>query len=66
MKNFLVTSFAILLAASTLTACSNRDMSTVGGAAAGGLAGNLLTGGSGVGTVVGAVGGGVLGNQLAK
>jgi osmotically inducible lipoprotein OsmB len=66
MKKFLVTTFAIILASSFLTACTNRDMGTVGGAAAGGLAGNLLTGGSGAGTVIGAIGGGVVGNQLSR
>jgi len=41
-------------------------MGTVGGAALGGVAGNVLTGGSAVGTAVGAVGGGIIGNQVSK
>ncbi|GEM_PF-1800600 len=50
----------------SLNACTNRDMATVGGGVLGGAAGNVLTGGSGVGTAVGAVGGAVVGNQLAR
>lgn len=49
-----------------LTACTNREMGTVGGAAVGGVVGNAVTGGSTAGTVVGAVGGGVVGNQLSR
>ncbi|MDR3492230.1 MAG: hypothetical protein P4M12_09360 [Gammaproteobacteria bacterium] len=50
----------------SVTACTNRDMATVGGGAVGGLVGYGVTGGSGVGTAVGAVGGAVIGNQLAR
>jgi osmotically inducible lipoprotein OsmB len=39
---------------------------TLGGAAAGGYAGNKLTNGSAVGTVGGAVAGGVAGYELSK
>jgi len=47
-------------ALSLLTGC------TLGGAAAGGYAGNRLTHGSTVGTVGGAVAGGVVGYELSK
>jgi osmotically inducible lipoprotein OsmB len=66
MKKIISLSATIILAASLLVACTNRDMATVGGAAVGGVAGNALTGGSALGTVAGAVGGGVIGNQLAR
>lgn len=67
MKKTLISSLSILLAVSclSLTACTNRDMGTVGGAALGGVAGNALTGGSAAGTVVGAVGGGLIGRAVS-
>ena len=63
MKKSILSFFAIVLAFGLLTACTNNQMGTVGGAALGGLAGNAITGGSGVGTVVGAVGGGLIGHS---
>lgn len=69
MKKIISSCVAIILSISSLsalTACTNKDMGTVGGAAVGGVAGNLLTGGSAVGTAVGAVGGGIIGNQATK
>jgi osmotically inducible lipoprotein OsmB len=62
-KLFIATLLAGLF---SISACTNRDYGTVGGAALGGVAGSALTGGSTAGTVVGAVGGGVIGNQLAR
>ena len=50
-----------------LTACagmSAQDKNTAAGAAIGGVAGAVLTGGSSVGTVGGAVVGGVIGNKV--
>ena len=68
--NSIRTSLAIaVLAVATLSGCagmSHRDKSTVGGAAIGGVAGAVLTGGSAAGTVGGAAIGGVIGNQIAK
>jgi osmotically inducible lipoprotein OsmB len=55
------------IAAATLGACSGmstRDKNTAAGAAIGGVAGAVLTGGSTVGTVGGAAVGGVIGNQI--
>lgn len=57
---------SIVIAATILTACTNRQLGTVGGAALGGVAGNALTGGSAAGTVVGAVGGGLIGNAVTR
>lgn len=50
-----------------LSACSNmtaQQKNTSIGAAVGGVAGAILTGGSSIGTVGGAVVGGVIGNQV--
>ena len=57
------------LAAATLLlgACSGmdrRDRNTATGAAVGGVAGAILTGGSGIGTVGGAAVGAVIGNEI--
>ena len=57
--------FAALFLMGSLTACTNRDMATVGGAALGGVAGSAVTGGSVAGAAAGAVGGGLLGRALA-
>jgi osmotically inducible lipoprotein OsmB len=66
MKKIITSILATLLIMGSLTACTNRQMGTVGGAAIGGIAGSALTGGSAAGTVVGAVGGGIIGNQLSR
>ncbi len=62
--------FAALVAlAVSMTACSNmneRDRNTAAGAAIGGVAGSVLSGGSAAGTVGGAAVGGVIGNQIKK
>lgn len=52
-----------------LSACSNmtaQQKNTSIGAAVGGVAGAVLTGGSSIGTVGGAVVGGVIGNQVKR
>ena len=57
---------AVLL---SLSACSNmtaQQKNTSIGAAVGGVAGAVLTGGSSIGTVGGAVVGGVIGNQVKR
>jgi osmotically inducible lipoprotein OsmB len=57
--------FSVLLL--SLTACGNmsrHDQNTAEGAAIGGVAGAILTGGSTVGTVGGAVVGGVIGDKV--
>lgn len=58
----------VTLIAST-AACSNmspRERNTAAGAAIGGVAGSVLTGGSAAGTIGGAAVGGVVGNQIKK
>ena len=60
---------ALTVSTLALGACgsmSNRERDTAVGAAVGGVAGSILTGGSGVGTVGGAVVGGVIGNEVGK
>lgn len=60
---------AALAASLALAGCgsmSHRDKTTIGGAAIGGVAGSVLTGGSTAGTVGGAAVGGVVGNQVGK
>lgn len=63
------TSALLLTMALALGGCagmSQRDKSTAAGAAIGGVAGSVLTGGSAVGTLGGAAAGGVIGNQMEK
>ncbi len=65
MKKSVVLAMAV--AAFTAVGCANmsaRDKNTAVGAAIGGVAGAVLTGGSSVGTVGGAAIGGVIGNQI--
>lgn len=60
---------AAVLALAAMSGCagmSSQDKSTVGGAAIGGAAGAVLTGGSALGTVGGAAVGGVIGNEVGK
>ena len=45
---------------------SREEQGTVGGAVAGGVVGNAVTGGSTIGTVGGAVVGGVVGNEAGE
>jgi osmotically inducible lipoprotein OsmB len=63
-----ISAMALLaLLALSIGACSGmstRDKNTAAGAAIGGVAGAVLTGGSTVGTVGGAAVGGVIGNQV--
>ena len=67
MKTILTFS-AILILSSALTACTwtKQDTGTLAGGVVGAAAGNVLTGGSAIGTGVGAVGGAVVGNQLSR
>jgi osmotically inducible lipoprotein OsmB len=63
----LISTLAMATIALSLGACagmSTRDKNTATGAAIGGVAGAVLTGGSTVGTVGGAAVGGVIGNQV--
>ncbi len=61
--------FIVIVALVAIGGCSNmsrRDEAIVGGAAIGGVAGAVLTGGSAIGTVGGAAVGGVIGNEVGK
>ncbi len=63
----LSTAAAALLIALGMAGCSNmsqRDKNTAAGAAIGGVAGSVLSGGSAAGTVGGAAVGGVIGNRV--
>jgi len=65
----LAISLSLAAAALTLGGCSSmsqQDKNTAVGAAVGGVAGSVLSGGSAVGTVGGAAVGGVIGNQVNK
>jgi osmotically inducible lipoprotein OsmB len=56
---------ALLLGLSGCSGMTTQDKYTVGGAAAGGVAGSLLGGGT-LGTVGGAAVGGVIGHEVGK
>lgn len=67
MNTRLITSLGTIMLVLSLAACSGmsaRDQNTAAGAAIGGVAGSVLTGGSAVGTIGGAAVGGVIGNQV--
>jgi osmotically inducible lipoprotein OsmB len=57
---------AAIVGLSGCAGMSTRDKNTAGGAAIGGVAGAVLTGGSAIGTVGGAAVGGVIGNEIGK
>jgi len=65
MKKLTLSFITIMLAATLLCACTNKEMGTTGGAVLGGAIGYGVTGGSGVGAAVGAVGGGLVGNAVS-
>lgn len=63
----LISLMLIAAVAAYLTGCSGmsmRDKNTAAGAAVGGVAGAVITGGSAAGTIGGAAVGGVIGNQI--
>jgi hypothetical protein len=66
MKKLIITSCTLILAASMLTSCERSDVGLVAGGVGGAAVGNVLTGGSGLGTAVGAVGGAWAGHALAQ
>ncbi|MBX3708633.1 MAG: hypothetical protein KIT56_06685 [Gammaproteobacteria bacterium] len=66
MKKLMLSSITVILAMGLLTACTNRQMGTAGGAALGGVVGYGVTGGSAAGAAVGAVGGGLVGHAVTR
>lgn len=64
MKKSILMTIALLLTIGSLSACTNKQMGTAGGAALGGVAGYAV--GGGVGAAVGAVGGGLIGNAVTN
>ncbi len=65
----IVSASLVALAFVSLAGCSGmstRDKDTAIGAAVGGVAGSVLTGGGAAGTIGGAAVGGVIGNQVGK
>ena len=68
MKKLMIL-FGVILVTAALSGCngmSKGEKGMLAGGAVGGVAGNVLTGGSGVGTAVGAVGGALVGREMAK
>jgi len=64
-----ITTALLAVSVLSMTACagmSSQSRDTAVGAAVGGVAGSILTGGSPVGTVGGAGVGGVIGNEVGK
>ena len=57
---------AVLLGLGGCGGMSTRDRDTVGGAAIGGVAGAVLTGGSPLGVVGGAAVGGIIGHEVGE
>lgn len=69
MKKQALKLMALVAIVGSMAACSSmneRDRNTAAGAAIGGVAGSVLSGGSAAGTVGGAAVGGVIGNQIKK
>ena len=67
MKN--IQRLAVAVAVLGMAGCSGmstQDQYTAGGAAAGGVAGAVLTGGSAVGTIGGAAVGGLIGHEIGN
>jgi len=57
---------ALALALGACADMTHQEKSTVAGAAIGGVAGNVVTGGSTAGTLGGAAVGGVVGHEVSK
>jgi osmotically inducible lipoprotein OsmB len=69
MKAIHIFSVSAIVATLTLGGCSGmtpQQNDTAVGAAVGGVAGNILTGGSAAGTIGGAAVGGIVGHETSK
>lgn len=62
----IVVTSALLASLAGCSTMSARERDTALGAAAGGLIGNIMTGGSAIGTVGGAAAGGIIGHELDR
>ena len=66
MKKIIGTIFFLGASALMISSCSNTQVGTATGAAAGAGLGYVATGGSALGTVVGAGAGGLIGNSIGQ
>lgn len=66
MKKSLPIVFALGLSAVGLVGCTNTEVGTVAGGAAGAGLGYAISGGSALGTVVGAGAGALIGNSIGQ
>lgn len=66
IHTFLVGTIAATLMLAGCSTMTPREKDTAIGAAVGGAAGNVLTGGSAAGTIGGAAVGGIVGHEISK
>jgi uncharacterized protein YcfJ len=66
MKKIIATVFCIGVSATALVGCTNTEVGTTTGAAAGAGLGYAVSGGSALGTVIGAGAGGLIGNAIGR
>jgi len=67
--NSTIKTLGIIVIASGLSACagmSHTESGTLTGAAVGGVAGSVISGGSPLGTVAGAAAGGIIGHEIGE
>lgn len=65
-RTALVATLSLIIGLSACSGMTHREKDTAVGAAVGGVLGNVVTGGSAIGTVGGAAAGGIIGNQVGK
>jgi len=66
MKKAIATVFLLGLSTSMIVGCTNTEVGTTTGAAAGAGLGYVVSGGSALGTVIGAGAGGLIGNSIGR
>lgn len=67
--NSTIKTIGIVVIASGLSACagmSHTESGTLSGAAIGGVAGSVISGGNPIGTVAGAAAGGIIGHEIGE
>jgi osmotically inducible lipoprotein OsmB len=57
---------AVVIALSGCAGMTTQDQATIGGAVAGGVIGNAVTGGGALGTAAGAAAGGIIGHEVTR